>query len=53
MWRAYLIETMTGAVGREVEMSTDGRYDIRLNEIEEVQATVQKSSLRGLSLIHI
>jgi len=48
MWRAYLIETMTGAIGREVEMSTDGRYDIRLNMVEEVQATVQKSSLRGV-----
>ena len=31
MWRAYLIETMSGLKGPEVEMSTNGRYDIILN----------------------
>src|SRR5690606_33033533 len=49
MWKAYLIETMTGLVGQEVEMSTNGRLEITLNEIEQATITVQKSSLAGVS----
>lgn len=45
MWRAYLIETMTGLVGAEIEMSTNGRYDINLNAISRATVTMQKSSL--------
>lgn len=48
MWKAYLIEVKTGLVGPEVEMSTNGRYDIMLNGIEAATVTVQKSSLRGI-----
>ncbi len=49
MWRAYLIETMTGLKGPEVEMSTDGRLDITLNRIGSATVTVQKSSLEGIT----
>lgn len=49
MWRAYLIETMTGLVGAEVEMSTNGRFDIVLNGIGAATVTVQKSSLGGIT----
>ena len=45
MWRAYLIEIMTGLVGAEIEMSTNGRYDITLNAVSHATVTVQKSSL--------
>lgn len=48
MWKAYLIETMTGRLGAEIEMSTNGRYDIRLNQTEQATVTVQKSSLAGI-----
>ena len=48
MWRAYLIEIMTGRVGAEVEMSTDGRLDITLNQAGSATVTVQKSSLEGI-----
>lgn len=48
MWKAYLIETMTGRVGAEIEMSTNGRHDIRLNETEQATVTCQKSSLAGI-----
>lgn len=44
-WRAYFIHTMTGDVGPEVEMSTDGRWDVMLNDFERTTVTVQKSSL--------
>lgn len=49
MWRAYLIETVTGLVGAEVEMSTNGRFDITLNRAGAATVTVQKSSLAGIS----
>ena len=49
MWRAYLIETMSGLVGPEVEMSTNGRLDITLNQIGSATVTVQKSSLAGIT----
>ena len=49
MWRAYLIETMSGLVGPEVEMSTNGRLDITLNQIGSATVTVQKSSLEGIT----
>ena len=45
MWRAYLIETMTGLVGAEIEMSTNGRHDTVLNQAGAATVTVQKSSL--------
>lgn len=45
MWRAYLIETMTGLIGAEVEMSTNGRHDMVLNQAGAATVTVQKSSL--------
>lgn len=48
MWKAYLFEVMTGLVGSEVEMSTNGRWDVRLNMTEQCQVTVQKSSLQGI-----
>lgn len=49
MWRAYLIETMTGLRGAEVEMSTNGRFDIILNQAGAATVTVQKSSLGGIT----
>lgn len=49
MWRAYLIETMTGLRGAEVEMSTNGRFDITLNRAGAATVTVQKSSLAGIT----
>lgn len=49
MWRAYLIETMTGLRGAEVEMSTNGRFDITLNRAGAATVTVQKSSLEGIT----
>lgn len=49
MWRAYLIETMTGLKGAEVEMSTNGRFDITLNRVGAATVTVQKSSLEGIT----
>ena len=49
MWRAYLIETMSGLVGAEVEMSTNGRFDIILNGTGNATVTVQKSSLEGIT----
>src|SRR5699024_12289090 len=49
MWRAYLIETMSGLKGPEVEMSTNGRYDIILNQAGAATVTVQKSSLDGIT----
>lgn len=49
MWRAYLIETMTGLKGAEVEMSTDGRFDLILNQAGSATVTVQKSSLEGIT----
>lgn len=49
MWRAYLIETMSGLKGPEVEMSTNGRYDIILNQAGAATVTVQKSSLEGIT----
>ena len=45
MWKAYLIEIMTGRVGAEVEMSTNGRLDITLNRAGSATVTAQKSSL--------
>lgn len=49
MWRAYLIEVMTGLRGPEVEMSTNGRLDMILNSSGSATVTVQKSSLEGIS----
>lgn len=49
MWRAYLIEIMSGLVGPEVEMSTNGRLDITLNQAGSATVTVQKSSLEGIT----
>src|SRR5690606_15481094 len=48
MWRAYLIETMTGLKGAEVEMSTNGRLDIVLNQAGSATVTVQKSSVEDI-----
>lgn len=48
MWRAYFIETMTGRVGKQFEMSTNGRFDITLNGTETGQVTAQKSTLEGV-----
>lgn len=45
MWKAYFIETVTGKVGRRFEMSTNGRFDIRLNASDSGQVTAQKSSI--------
>lgn len=47
-WRAYFIETKTGLKGPEIEMSTNGRWDVRLNGHENCTVTVQKDSLRGI-----
>lgn len=39
---------MTGDVGPEVEMSTNGRWDVMLNDIERNTVTAQKSSLQRI-----
>ena len=49
MWRAYLIEIMSGLRGPEVEMSTNGRLDITLNQAGSATVTAQKSSLEGIA----
>ena len=48
MWRAHLVQTMTGVVGAELRLAAEGTWTIPLNGIESFQVTVSKTQLAEL-----
>ena len=47
-WRAFLVETMTGVVGAQLDIAGTGSWSIPLNGIEEWNVTVGKDQLRRI-----
>lgn len=47
-WRVFTVQTMTGIVGEELPVSTEGSWNIPLNGIEEWSVTVPRSALREM-----
>lgn len=47
-WKAFTVQTMTGVVGDELPVSSEGSWTIPLNGVEEWSLTVPRSVLREL-----
>lgn len=47
-WRAYLLETMTGLKGQQLDI-TGGSVGIELNAIEDIPVTASRASLDGVA----
>ena len=48
MWRAFFVQTMTGAIGAELDLAATGSWSITLNGIESFDVTVPKTQLRAV-----
>lgn len=48
MWRAFFVQTMTGAIGAELDLAAEGSWSITLNGIELFDVTVPKTQLQAV-----
>lgn len=48
MWRAFFVQTMTGAIGAELDLAAAGSWSITLNGIESFDVTISKTQLREI-----
>lgn len=48
MWRAFFVQTMTGAIGAELDLAAAGSWSITLNSVESFDVTISKTQLREI-----